>query len=84
MGVIVGVSVMEGVSVMVGVNVMVGDNVMVGIVVIVGVRVMVGEGGKYRYATGSPKRPNQIEKIRSSMPTANIRQPLDMRCLRKR
>ena len=80
----VGVSVTEGVSVMVGVNVIVGDKVMVGIVVIVGVKVMVGEGGKYRYATGSPNRPNQTEKIRSSRPTASIRQPLDMRCLRKR
>ena len=80
----VGVSVTDGVSVIVGVSVMVGDKVMVGMSVMVGVSEGVGEGGKYRYATGSPKRNSQPTNRNKSIPAANMRQPADIRCLRRR
>jgi hypothetical protein len=55
-GVMVAVSVTEGVLVREGTSVIVGERVIVGLSVMLGVTVMVGEGGKYRYATGSPYR----------------------------
>ena len=53
-GVIVAVSVVEGVFVIVGLSVIVGESVIVGLSVMEGVTVIVGDGGKYRYETGSP------------------------------
>ena len=69
-GVMVAVSVTEGVFVMEGTSVMVGERVIVGLSVMLGVTVIVGEGGQYRYATGSPYRykmkanPNNNKAIR--------------------
>ena len=53
-GVMVAVSVTEGVFVRLGMGEIVGERVIVGLRVIEGVTVIVGDGGKYRYATGSP------------------------------
>ena len=72
----VAVSVMEGVSVMVGTSVMVGERVMVGTSVMVGVSVIVGDGGKYRYATGSPKIESQMPQDSTRRPTSSVIQPL--------
>ena len=75
-GVMVAVSVIEGVSVIVGTSVMVGERVMVGTSVMVGVSVIVGDGGKYRYATGSPKIESQTPQDRTRRPTSRVIQPL--------
>jgi len=74
-GVMVGVSVIEGVSVIVGMSVIVGESVIVGTRVMVGVSVIVGDGGKYRYATGSPKNESQTPHERTRIATRSVIHP---------
>lgn len=74
-GVTVGVSVVEGVLVMVGESVIVGESVMVGESVIVGVSDDVGDGGKYRYATGSPYFASPMPAASNNNPKPSVYHP---------